>query len=546
MPFSFLATAFLLLFTSITASATEESWEDRRSALGNTEKYRILVDKVLSRGEDFTNSTDWILQPEHFKEIRDAGFNVVSPRIGGADPARIRRDAQHSAEAGLFYLPWIRATVRSVTGTRLVWPNGQEQNLLSPNSDELWEKLSATILEHARISTEFPSLLGSFLDFENYEDDLPDQAQYFCYPLSFDKWIFNEFNSSMGRPNLNISQASRAAWIELKGLVGPFRDFQVNHWRRKCRNLRENIDAINPDFRLLVYPAEGSPFLEEAVYKEWGTERAPLALAAFKTYGRRGWINREEALTKNRDTVTETLSLLRGKATFHHYLGGIDPLTTGADPEFCGKNASMLAEFGDGYWVFYEGPTYGREDHTQYFDWFARANQEIESGTIELWKQPRQEPDHLKAAVALNLDPNLRRIAVLGLRHDLGRKLEETKKYDVHWVKSPAYEYLKQFDAVVLQEYRLPYDDPWAADLRKYVEGGGGLLLLHEVGEGFNYLFPELIETDSSLKDSDTRGVIGSGRVVLSEMNCGKDLEEPLGGNALDQFLSLVGWISGR
>ncbi len=71
------------------------------------------------------------------------------------------------------------------------------------------------------------------------------------------------------------------------------------------------------------------------------------------------------------------------------YIGGIDPIVQGADPEFCGKNAVMISQVTDGYWVFYEGPTYTK-DHPDYFKWFTWANKAIDQGRLDAWHTPRE------------------------------------------------------------------------------------------------------------------------------------------------------------
>jgi len=75
------------------------------------------------------------------------------------------------------------------------------------------------------------------------------------------------------------------------------------------------------------------------------------------------------------------------------YAGGIDPVVSGADPEFCGKNAVMISEATDGYWIFYEGPKYN-VDHPDYFRWFTWANEHIKAGTFAAWHEPREEPEN--------------------------------------------------------------------------------------------------------------------------------------------------------
>jgi hypothetical protein len=79
------------------------------------------------------------------------------------------------------------------------------------------------------------------------------------------------------------------------------------------------------------------------------------------------------------------------------YMGGIDPLVRGADPEFCGKNAVMVSEVSDGYWIFYEGPTYGKPDHEAYWRWLTWANRAIAAGRFEVQREPRETPEPFRA-----------------------------------------------------------------------------------------------------------------------------------------------------
>jgi hypothetical protein len=72
------------------------------------------------------------------------------------------------------------------------------------------------------------------------------------------------------------------------------------------------------------------------------------------------------------------------------YVGGIDPVVRGADPEFSGKNAVMISEVTDGYWIFYEGPTYTEQDHADYWKWFTWANKAIANGNFRAQHEPRE------------------------------------------------------------------------------------------------------------------------------------------------------------
>ena len=37
----------------------------------------------------------------------------------------------------------------------------------------------------------------------------------------------------------------------------------------------------------------------------------------------------------------------------------------------------LISEATNGYWIFYEGPTYTKEDHAAYWKWFTWANKAI-------------------------------------------------------------------------------------------------------------------------------------------------------------------------
>ncbi|OHB77812.1 MAG: hypothetical protein A2Z25_18320 [Planctomycetes bacterium RBG_16_55_9] len=366
--------------------SVQVDWEQARQALGGRDKFRVLVDKVLSR------SNGWIMTEKHIDEIHEAGFNVIVPRQGGDDMVQVRRVAEMAARRGMFYMAWMRGTLATTTGTRVVWQDGSVQDLYSPNAEELWDWMGQLILGHARLSVENPAMVGSFLDFENYTR----RKQGNCYELSYDTKILAEFAAKRGLALPELKPEQRYPWLKDNGLFDAFRDFQIDSWRRRCRRLRRQIDAVNPRFQLIVYP-RGPLFFEEAIYPEWATPEAPLIVADHSTYGRRGELPHDEALEWNAKALESGLAHARSKNVPFVYIGGIDPAVKGADPEFCGKNAVMISEATDGYWIFYEGPEYTEPSHAAYFTWFSRANRAIAARQFDFWKQPRQEPDPVMA-----------------------------------------------------------------------------------------------------------------------------------------------------
>jgi len=359
----------------------------KRDDLGRSVKLRILVDKVMIRAKKKSVTNEWIV-----KETAEAGFNVFSPRFGYHKLDEVKQVAQWCEYYGIYYMPWMRGTLKapkdaSSQGKRIVWANGNEEPLWSPNADEFWKWTSKYIVEYAKISVEIPSLMGVFLDYENYE------AGSDCYKLSYDDLIMGKFAEAKGIELPQLSFKKRKPWLDEQGLHEEFSAFQINHWRKRCRTLREAVDEYNPKFQFCIYPAPGTMFMRVACYSEWATEVAPLILADPHTYGRPSKLfAHAEALEANREKLQYNMKIAEKSGINFIYSGGIDPVVPGADPEFCGKNAVMISELTDGYWVFYEGPKYATT-HPEYFKWFTWANKKIVEGALKAWRQPRKMPE---------------------------------------------------------------------------------------------------------------------------------------------------------
>jgi len=390
---SALQVALVTLFMLFTAGAgAQETWETRRAKLGSKEEpYRILVDKVLMA------SNEWVMTPEHVAEIKAAGFNVVVPRTGADENERVERVARMAMEQGLFYMPWIRGT-RVETGDpklRATDELGRTGSLASPNADALWDYWRDRILFYARLSREVPSVLGVFLDFENY--DRVKIGGGMCYTLSYDEPILRQFAQARGLSLPDPLPANRAEWLEKQGQTKAFEEFQVGRWRERARKLRQEVDALNPRFQFVVYPATHSLFIREVVWREWHTKQAPLIMAEVDTYWRHEY-DLADALERLRQIMIKAREALDQVDPAIRYMAGLDPIVSGANPEFEGKSAVLGAEFGHGYWVFYEGPDY-HKDHPEYFRWFKRANDHIARRDYSLWRQPAETPNPFDAAV---------------------------------------------------------------------------------------------------------------------------------------------------
>ena len=365
-----------------------------RKDLGRTVKLTIVVDKVMQPEEGWVTN-EWIV-----KEAAEAGFNVFSPRRGHEKLDEVREVTQWCEKYGIYHMPWMRGTLEapkddSSAGKRMVWAGGNEQSLWSPNADEFWDWTHRYIVEYARISAEMPHLMAVFLDYENYSPGGSGN----CYGLSYDDLIMGKFARAKGIELPQLELARRKPWLDEQGLHEDFSEFQINHWRERCRALREAVDEHDPTFQFCIYPAPGTPFMLEATYPEWATEEAPLILADPWTYGRPSrFLPQAEALEANRQKLLRGMQVAKDAGIPFIYAGGIDPVVGGADPEFCGKNAVMISDVTDGYWIFYEGPKY-KEDHPEYFQWFTWANRAINDGNLQAWHEPRETPEDFSLAV---------------------------------------------------------------------------------------------------------------------------------------------------
>lgn len=363
--------------------------EIHRQDLGRSVKLTILVDKVMQP------QAGWVTEEWMVKQAAEAGFNVFSPRRGHDRLDEVKQVTQWCQKYGIYHMPWMRGSLSApdgpgADGNRLVWASGSEQPLWSINSDEFWKWTNGFIIEYAKISAQNEHLIGVFLDYENYAPGREGNL----YSLSYDDVIMHDFARAKGTKLPELDLAERKSWLEKERLHDEFSQFQVNRWRERCRTLRKAVDKFNPKFQFCVYPAPGTLFMVEAIYPEWATRDAPLILADASTYGRASqFLPQSDALEANRQKLLSRMQVPRKVGIPFIYAGGIDPVVKGADPEFSGKNAVMISEVTDGYWIFYEGPAYTEEDHADYWKWFTWANRAIAQGNFSAQYEARETPE---------------------------------------------------------------------------------------------------------------------------------------------------------
>ena len=390
-PKSALLILALALASTLQACSAEKA---AREDLGRKVKLTILVDKVMQP------VAGWVTKEWMIKEAAEAAFNVFSPRSGYDRLDEVKQVADWCRKYGIYHMPWMRGTLAveegaKADGKRLVWANGGEQPLWSPNSDEFWEWTTKYVLEYARVSAKNEHLMGVFLDYENYAPG----KQGNCYELSYDDLILGKFAKAKGLELPNLEFGKRKAWLEEKSVHEEFAKFQIEHWRERCRTLRQAVNQLDPRFQFCIYPAPGTRFMVEAAYPEWSTKAAPIILGDPWTYGRPSrFLPQEQSLEANRKILLDGLAIPKAKGIPFIYTGGIDPAVQGADPEFSGKNAVMCSETTDGYWIFYEGPKY-ETTHKEYWKWFTWANRAIAAGKLAAWHEARETEEDWSLAL---------------------------------------------------------------------------------------------------------------------------------------------------
>ncbi len=394
----------LALSTAAFAQESAPAKTLRREDLGRTVKFTCVVDKVMQAHKG------WVTEEWMIREAAEAGFNIYSPRTGFDNLEAVQNVTTWCEKYGIFHLPWMRGTLGvplddpKADGKRVVWENGVEQPLWSPNSDELWLWMTKYIVAYAEMSANNEHLLGVFLDYENYAPN----KQGNLYSLSYDQEILDKFAAAEGVDIPDLAPADRAPWLREQNLHDRFEAFQIEEWRKRCRTLREAVDAHDPAFQFWLYPVPGTLFLQKAAYYEWTTQAAPMVIADQTTYGRSStFLPEQAALDANRAKLEKYMEIPKSMGVPYLYAGGIDPVVRGADAEFCGKNAVMISEVTDGYWIFYEGPEY-TTTHKDYWKWFTWANHAIAEGNFDAQHEPRQTDE----GFVLDL---LKRVDTIGL-----------------------------------------------------------------------------------------------------------------------------------
>lgn len=402
-----IGTVVLTVMLGCSQSLAEETTTSiSRPSIGGP-KYRILVDKVYVQGRK-----NALLIDEDYAAVSKMGFNVICPRFHGDNRDLVAHGARLAQKHGLNYMVWLRASLPSdISKRRLHGPKapaldhekapeykplkytlacGHEFDLLSPNSEELWQLLEKSILDVAELSKTLP-IIGVFLDFELYAYPRPNYWPGHLYTISYDMKILKEFAAQENLTLPDLKPADRAEWLKARKLLEKFKAFQIQSWRSRLQKLRAKVDAMNPDFQFAVYPSSYTLFVNKAVWQDLSTPKAPILAGEHYTYAK-GFPNKDtnkeywkisdtKGVELNRSFIAQCVRKYSSRGVAYGVLGGIDPVEThGKDPVFQARSVVAMSNAGHGYWVFYEGVKKGTKEFESFELWFTNANKAIEEG----------------------------------------------------------------------------------------------------------------------------------------------------------------------
>ncbi len=430
------------------------------------------------------------------RRVAGAGFNVFGQRWNQLDVEKVRRISNLARKHGLFHAVWFRGSLRAPPDDpekQIVWPNAETQPLYAPLTPELWDHLEKWMLTYARLSREYP-LIGVMLDFENYAEN----KQGNLYSVSYDVYSMRKFAEAAGleAPPEGLQPEEAKHWFEnqreRRSEWTKYREWFRNRFRTNWGKLRAKVDAINPRFLFMAYLTPG--LTGEIMTEEVSTEQAPFVLAK-PDYGR-------SPLALNESMALRSLKRrLEARVDYWASREGVNARVTGGplpgykrdDPEFVAKKLSLLAELGDGYWVW--GANVHLKKDEEWYEWFSRANEDITSGEFSLHRKPRMTPEP-----AGSFEPDNPSFVQVAMEDDMRggfREFVESKELDweVHAFEQLDHDYMSNFDMIILQDWGVPQEtrDLVHPVLREYVEAGRTLVLAHRTIRELGSPFPEVV-----------------------------------------------------
>lgn len=345
---------------------------------------RIFVDKAHpAKGN---------LSQADLKQLADAGFTHVA-NLWRTDnqgrPNDLKQYVERASSAGIGVYKWdyglVAAKENAVHHMNRLGKETQYAPVLDAQG---WQELTEKMLEYARLSRENRNFKGVLLDFEIYGGNKTDG-----FSESFDDQTLQRFIGELGLGAAMELPApdKRKAWLENREWYQLYLSWQLDKVAKNVRELRREIDAINPNFQVGVYGwgSMVSPFI-----RELATRQAPVLILDAMTYGRSVYSNAfengydgnrpdSEALQWSLETIQKSRRNAHDRYDNIVFVAGHYPQSPGpADGmqfKFTAKQAFQSAAFGEGYWIWTDWITPKPwTDRQEWYDamiaYFAKAN----------------------------------------------------------------------------------------------------------------------------------------------------------------------------
>ena len=384
-------------------------------------------------------------EEELVKKARELGFNSLITMGNLLDVDEKTKEALSLAgkhDMHVFCAFHLRDALRAAaldgaSSRRFTGEDGiKDQSHPCPFDEDDWNAaLGARAVSLAKLSKEYPAAAGLLFDVEDYGKRTRTHADAWMGQCYCDE-CFDGFARAQGLSTDHeaVPAENRKGWLSSEGLLEGYRKHQHEETERICRNIRKEIDKINPDFLVACYPWGDSNYFEDYI-RGLGTERAPFLLFDYHYRGYKpDFAMRAREL---RDTGLHVL-FVPGQGCFI----GVDlgPMWTAAHCYY-----SALAN--DGYWIYdgahpilLEEPAWDGSSvpgtAAQWEKWMKSANEELDrrmaepgyQSSLPLLRDPLLHPAFRSARNVRQAIPESR---LRPLRHSDGAEIRFQKLTDL-------------------------------------------------------------------------------------------------------------------
>jgi|GEM_PF-5872547 len=307
---------------------------------------------------------------EKIRKTRELGFNcVLSTYVDSAQVKQLNSFARLAGRYGIGII-WVSSMMDQFSNPllaeklkrdkrRFVGEDGRESSQSPcPTDETYWD---AVLLGRAEALATLSRkgckpVNGLLLDMEDYSGF--GDWDHYCY---CDDDFYNFLRSIGTLIKKNITPAERYHWLECNGLLERYKKFQDSVVVSVFKGIRQEIDKIDPEFEIAMYPwdrvnlekqvsySRKEIYWDERLVSGLGTPRAPFLLFIENTYVW-GYDPSVEAASEQ----------LKEKSLHFAAVSGFNvcPSERVWFPQEMADNAYYASIRSDGYWIFEGGLTF--------------------------------------------------------------------------------------------------------------------------------------------------------------------------------------------